>query len=684
MRRHRLLIVLVAASALGLSTAPAAEAAVAPAAPSAETRALAGPSIAPAAGIAAIVQEARHGKRSVRTRLRCTTWAFKPLTTTRCLKGEIDHPLVKKIGADFLVRSKAGTWRAIPYSWNPAKKRLELDARKKKVSQPGTRKPVRVWRWKCSQWTLKSGTTLCTHGKAQRVWAKFGRSPGPARIRSPKTGKYETGPYRWDKHGGFLALDGRLVPAASLSLGAMMSPRPSASISDFAVHCPGGEVTATIRARAGGRVRVEDAVYTAAAALTVPLSPGQALHWRLKFPGKDAIRQQARCLPEDLPSWTSSRTGQPRSQWYVLTPTLTVGSDPPGPMRYVVVVDDRGTPVWWRGFPSYAPIDAKILPDGALSWAENGFTFSQISTYHTSDWAGVEGPTLGVGLSLDHHDLEPTADGNYLAIRYVYRDCFGAAHDCVDMSFAGGSSTGTIIDCEVVKFSPTGDVLWTWKARDHISMDEWSDLARIDLGGDDFWDIHHLNSVEEDGDGIIVSFRHLDAVYRVRTSDGGIDWKLGGTPTPESLTISGAGAFPVPSHQHDARRLPNGHVSIFDNETAADRPPRVIEFALDTNARTATVVRQITDSEVAASLCCGSAHLVAGGGWVIAWGGTSRVSEVDAAGKRLLTLDFQDVFSYRAYPVEPGKVSRATLVAGMDAMFDAAAPAPPAGFPQVG
>ncbi len=454
-----------------------------------------------------------------------------------------------------------------------------------------------------------------------------------------------------------------------------MAPRPSASITDFSVDCSGGLVTAAIGARSGGRVVVAGTSYTTSASVTVPLVPGQSLSWTLDRPGKSVVHQRARCVPADLPSWTATRTGKPTSQWYLLTPDLTIGTDPPGPDRYVVVVDDQGTPIWWRGSGAYAPIDAHILPGRGLSWGETGFSYSQTSTYHNSDWAGVESVELGANLALDHHDLEPTADGNFLGIRYVYRDCIGGGKDCVDMSFAGGSTTATIIDCEVVKFSANGTVLWTWKARDHISMEEWADLgARLDIDGHDYWDVQHLNSVEDDGNGIIVSFRHLHAVYRIRSTDGGIDWKLGGTPTPQSLTIEGAGSDPVPHSQHDARRLPNGHITVFDNETASGRPPKVIEFAVDPSARTATVVRQVTDPEVTASPCCGSARPVADDGWVIAWGGTPRVSEVDSLGRPLLTLDFSDVFSYRAVPVAPGLVSRATLVAGMDAMLRADRP----------
>jgi hypothetical protein len=85
------------------------------------------------------------------------------------------------------------------------------------------------------------------------------------------------------------------------------------------------------------------------------------------------------------------------------------------------------------------------------------------------------------------------------------------------------------------------------------------------------------------------------------------------------------------------------------------------------------VVHAVTDRRVGASPCCGSARQLSTGGWVVAWGGTGVISETDAAGRPLLTMTLTDGFSYRAVPLEPGRVSRATVLAGMDAMHPRAA-----------
>ncbi len=398
------------------------------------------------------------------------------------------------------------------------------------------------------------------------------------------------------------------------------------------------------------------------------------------MPGQADVQQQARCLPADFPTWDVSRPGTPSSQWYVLAPASGAGAPSVGNPLYVVVADNHGTPVWWRAVTTHRPVDAKLTPDATgVRWAEAGGYYALSSTYHAVTWSGTSLGDLGAGLGMDMHDLVPAAGGGWYGIRYVPRDCLGAAADCVDMTAYGGSTQGTIVDGEVVRLDASGALVWTWKTRDHLAFTEWSDItppshvsqARIDIGGHDYWDINHPNSVEDDGDGIIVSFRNLDAVYRIAKADGSVQWKLGGTTTSASLAVSGSGSERTPflNSQHDARRLANGNVTVFDNGSEGFRVPRVVELTVDPSARTADVVRTVEDSRVTFSPCCGSARPVGSGGYAVAWGGTGLLSETDAAGDPVFSMDLGDaLFSYRLVPVAPGVVSRTTLLAGMDAM----------------
>ena len=124
---------------------------------------------------------------------------------------------------------------------------------------------------------------------------------------------------------------------------------------------------------------------------------------------------------------------------------------------------------------------------------------------------------------------------------------------------------------------------------------------------------------------MIASFRHLDAVYKIEKSTGRIVWKLGGTRTPERLEVGNDPHDYTFGAQHDARLLPDGTVTVFDNRTyLRHERPRAVRFRINEQAGTATLVQSITDPAVSRSGCCGSARRLANGDWLIGWGGPQQ------------------------------------------------------------
>ena len=144
--------------------------------------------------------------------------------------------------------------------------------------------------------------------------------------------------------------------------------------------------------------------------------------------------------------------------------------------------------------------------------------------------------------------------------------------------------------------TPSGQLVWRWNTYDHISLAETGRWWNAPPTDQQPYDIVHWNSIEPAGDSVIASFRHLDAVYKIKKSTGEIVWKLGGTTTPESLTVIGDPRAYTFGAQHDARLLPDGTLTVFDNRTNLSDPrPRAVRFRIDEQARTATFLGSITD-----------------------------------------------------------------------------------------
>jgi hypothetical protein len=214
--------------------------------------------------------------------------------------------------------------------------------------------------------------------------------------------------------------------------------------------------------------------------------------------------------------------------------------------------------------------------------------------------------------------------------------------------------------------------VWQWRASDHVNpvTETTTPDTGTMLGTQLVYDVYHCNSIDPNPNGnLLVSMRHANAVIEIRRADGRILWKLGGTPTPESLAVEDDSDDPILSGQHFARMQRDGTLTVHDNGTIAGRPPRALRFRIDTARRTATLIQAVADPAVTRSPCCGSATRFEDGRWLISWGGASLVGEYGAQGAPLWRLTFGgDLFSYRAIAIRTRAVTRPQLRAAMNAL----------------
>jgi hypothetical protein len=480
--------------------------------------------------------------------------------------------------------------------------------------------------------------------------------------------------------------DAAAAPPAGFGITTQPSLYPAfdPAITDYVVRCsPSTPVQVSISAPSGVVSSVDQGQPADGSFVTpVVLDEGEAFDVDVLSPDESLDRYFVRCLPANFPGFSGERTGPTDAEWYIAAPfaMANFGASPPGTAsEYVAIFDNNGVPVWWYRDTSIV-LDAKLLPNGNLAWfSPTNLDFEAGDGMSEVRLDGSLVRTLQTaGSAADFHDVQLLPNGNYLLGRYFRTD-----H--VDLTECGGPADGTVVDNEIQEVRPDGTLVWSWNARDHIPMSEisarWAHICTEPVR-----DIYHWNSVEAVGDDIVLSFRHLDAVYRVDRPTGEIVWKLGGKTTSKSLTIvddpetAGTG---VMAGQHDARILGDGTLALFDNGTNASRPPRAVRYDIDDTANTATLVEDVRDAAAANSLCCGSVRKLPGGNWVASWGNQPFVTELTPEGDRVFRLTFtQGHFTYRAHAVPPGTLARSALRAGMDAMAPRARNLRPTATPQ--
>lgn len=435
-----------------------------------------------------------------------------------------------------------------------------------------------------------------------------------------------------------------------------LSPEFAPKTHDYVLACSGDPVSVYAHAPGQWKLAVEGARARGGNSdATVEVTDGESFEVKATRP-HEVRHYHVRCLPPDFPLYTFERTGPAQPRFFIVSPSF--GNAGPGhSTQFVAVFDYHGAPVWWYR-SSIQPSDAKLLSDGSIAWGDV-FHYER----HALDGDVLSSNLTAVGLTTDLHDFALLPNGNYLMIA-------AAPRDHVDLSPYGGPADASVVGAEIQEVTPDGELVWSWDSSDHIGLEETGDWWPKVLSQGEPYDIVHVNSVEPIGNSVIVSFRHLSAVYRINRSSGQVDWKLGGTSTPDSLEVVGDPQGDVPFRgQHDARMPADHELTVHDNNTGLGIAPRLARFRIRPTAGTATFEEAISDPDIPASNCCGSARRLPSGDWLASWGGQPLVAGYEPDGTRTFKLDLGGLFSYRAFPVPAGALTAHDLRAGMDAMF---------------
>ena len=297
-----------------------------------------------------------------------------------------------------------------------------------------------------------------------------------------------------------------------------------------------------------------------------------------------------------------------------------------------LVVDDGGQAAWFhplRG-PSGRAMNFRVQTyrgEPVLTWGETP------GVYVVCDSSYREIARFGAanGRNGDHHEFLISPQDTALITIYnaVPRD----------LSSVGGEKDGLAVQGIVQELDiETGKLLFEWRSLDHVGLDESYGKPGEDLDypGIDYF---HINSIDVDhDDNLLVAARKTSAVYKIDRNSGEVMWRLGGKRSDFEMGEGTRFAF-----QHDARRLPDGTISLFDNgETVfhkglpkAVEESRVIILDLDRQRMKTSLVREYTHPEAQYADAAGNAQVLPNGNVFVGWGRALTISEFSREGELL-------------------------------------------------
>src|ERR687894_134395 len=312
-----------------------------------------------------------------------------------------------------------------------------------------------------------------------------------------------------------------------------------------------------------------------------------------------------------------------------------------------MILDDRGQVVWFR------PL---------LGTHVRAFNF-EAQTYQGRDvltWGQTPGEyvifdhsyreiarfTAANGYNGDHHEFLISPQDTALITIYNAVPW--------DLSSVGGSRSGVVWQGIVQELDiQTGEVLFEWQSLEHVGLEETYVTPSEDhYPGIDYFHINSID-VEPDDNNLLVSARETSAIYKIDRKTGEVIWRLGGKKSDFEMGEGTRFAF-----QHDARRLPDGTISIFDNGSLvfengtpkAVEESRAIVVELDEERMRASLVGEYTHPDKQHADAAGNMQVLANGNVFVGWGRALVISEFSSDGELLFDARLPPQNrSYRAF-----------------------------------
>jgi hypothetical protein len=361
----------------------------------------------------------------------------------------------------------------------------------------------------------------------------------------------------------------------------------------------------------------------AAALGSVALVVGGAPSAHAAVADEAAVPYHGSEILQQAPVLTTTTTGQEDPGYLLTTPGSGLTAD-----AGAAIYDNTGELVWFDE-GSYTNLqEIAFQGEPALAALREGQAVVLDSSYTEVASFGMD------GYDADFHALAFNEDGSrallaaYIPVSY-------------DLSEYGGPADAEVIDAVIQEVdTQTGEVTFEWQGLDHVPVDETNQPLT-----EDGVDYLHANSISYDTDGdILISARHTSTVYKIDPATGDIVWRFGG----ENSDFTFANDAAMPSYQHDASRLPDGRLAVFDNGVGRDpQASRGAVWEIDEQAMTAELVLDLQPQEPIFAEVTGSNQRTPNGNQLVNYGNTGRLVEFSGS-EPVFTATFDSTATYKA------------------------------------
>ena len=318
-------------------------------------------------------------------------------------------------------------------------------------------------------------------------------------------------------------------------------------------------------------------------------------------------------LPADFPPITVDITNNPSDGKIFLaniSATFNTGN-------YLMILNNDGSVLKYKEVDGFFGIGFTVLPNGKLSYGQIIALRPGVPTgrFIVMDTTLAPIDTFQCGNGYITHPSE------FLLLPNGHAILHATDPQPVDMSPYGGNPNAIVVGNVIQELDESKNVVFQWRTWDYLPISD----SYINLKSD-IIDLTHGNALTLDANGnILYSIRHTSSIISINRQTGNVNWILGGKRNQFTFINEHSSNSPnYFSFQHDINVLPNGNITLFDNGTQHSPPySRGVEYQLDEQNKTATLVWEFRHSPDFFTSANGSVQKLANGNTIIGWGEAS-------------------------------------------------------------